>query len=298
MSPGRAIAAAVILYAAAFPVSAGGLDSIHSWAFWLAGIVPARVASSPFEMMVIDYSSDGSAHGAFTRSQVKQMKRMPGGGTRTLIAYLSIGEAEDYRYYWNPWWKLFHPSWLDRENPNWKGNYKVKYWLPGWKSIIFGSPNAYLDRIIAAGFDGVLLDVVDGFEYFEPSHPDAAEQMIDFVTAISDYAKARKPGFLIIPQNGERLASHPRYVDVIDAIEKEDLFYGLSGDEVKNSDEEVAYSCALLDWVKEAGKPVFTVDYGTDPAMVRSAYELSRSRGYRPYVTIRSLDSLTTGSAR
>lgn len=287
-----------MLILASIPATAGDLNAIDSWAFWLADIVPAKVAASPFDMLVVDYSSDGSAHGAFSRSQVEQMKRRPAGGSRTLIGYLSIGEAEDYRYYWNPWWKLFHPPWLDRENPDWKGNYKVKYWLPAWQRIIFGSPDSYLDRIIAAGFDGVLLDVVDAFEYFEPTHPDAAELMIDFITSISDYAKARKPGFLIIPQNGELLASHPRYIDVIDGIEKEDLFYGLAGDGIRNSEEDIAYSSALLDRIKEAGKPVFTVDYGTDPAMIRSAYALSQSHGYKPYVTIRPLDSLSIHSAR
>ena len=30
-----------------------------------------------------------------------------------------------------------------------------------------GSPDAYLDRILAAGFDGVYLDIIDAFEYFE-----------------------------------------------------------------------------------------------------------------------------------
>ncbi|MCX5769013.1 MAG: hypothetical protein NTZ09_01885 [Candidatus Hydrogenedentes bacterium] len=32
---------------------------------------------------------------------------------------------------------------------------------------ILGGPDAYLDRIITAGFDGVYLDIIDAFEYFE-----------------------------------------------------------------------------------------------------------------------------------
>ncbi|MGP1532348.1 MAG: endo alpha-1,4 polygalactosaminidase, partial [Treponema sp.] len=76
-------------------------------------------------------------------------------------------EAEDYRYYWEKQWKHRRPSWLDKENSEWKGNYKVKYWDAEWKSIIFGSDGAYLDRILAAGFDGVYLDIIDAFEYFE-----------------------------------------------------------------------------------------------------------------------------------
>ena len=31
------------------------------------------------------------------------------------------------------------PVWLDVENPDWQGNYKVQYWHPEWQAIIFGS---------------------------------------------------------------------------------------------------------------------------------------------------------------
>jgi cysteinyl-tRNA synthetase len=33
--------------------------------------------------------------------------------------------------------------------------------------VLFGSDDAYLDRILAAGFDGAYLDIIDAFEYFE-----------------------------------------------------------------------------------------------------------------------------------
>ncbi|MBQ5572035.1 MAG: endo alpha-1,4 polygalactosaminidase, partial [Bacteroidales bacterium] len=82
---------------------------------------------------------------------------------RMVIAYMSIGEAEDYRYYWQAEWKRGNPSWLDKENPKWKGNYKVKYWKSEWQEIIFD----YLSRITNAGFDGVYLDIIDAFEYYE-----------------------------------------------------------------------------------------------------------------------------------
>ncbi|HEC89701.1 MAG TPA: hypothetical protein ENI44_03860, partial [Thermoplasmatales archaeon] len=54
-----------------------------------------------------------------------------------------------------------------RENPNWPGCYKVKYWYPEWQSIIYGNNDSYLKKILDAGFDGVYLDVIDAFEYFE-----------------------------------------------------------------------------------------------------------------------------------
>jgi cysteinyl-tRNA synthetase len=80
---------------------------------------------------------------------------------------MSIGEAEDYRFYWDESWNTDEPEWLEAENPDWEGNYKVRYWNSYWKSIIYGSQDAYLDKILAKGFDGVYLDIIDAFEYFE-----------------------------------------------------------------------------------------------------------------------------------
>ncbi|UCB46234.1 MAG: endo alpha-1,4 polygalactosaminidase [Spirochaetota bacterium] len=100
-------------------------------------------------------------------SDVASLKKKPGGSARLVIAYMSIGEAEDYRYYWKSSWAKKPPSWLEEENPDWLGNYKVRYWNPEWQAIVFGRSDAYLDRIVSAGFDGVYLDIIDAFEYFE-----------------------------------------------------------------------------------------------------------------------------------
>ena len=100
-------------------------------------------------------------------TEVTSLKTKAGGGKRIVIAYMSIGEAEDYRYYWKEEWTSDPPSWLAEENPEWRGNYKVRYWEQEWKSIIYGNDHAYLDRIVAAGFDGVYLDIIEAFEHFE-----------------------------------------------------------------------------------------------------------------------------------
>ena len=47
---------------------------------------------------------------------------------KTVLCYLSIGEAESYRPYWQKSWKTEKPAFLLKENPNWAGNYRVKYW--------------------------------------------------------------------------------------------------------------------------------------------------------------------------
>ncbi|MBN1416053.1 MAG: endo alpha-1,4 polygalactosaminidase [Bacteroidales bacterium] len=122
------------------------------------------LAATSYDVLIMDYFYNAEE---FTPDEIEQLKTKNNGGHRLVIAYMSIGEAEDYRYYWNPVWNSDPPSWLKGENPDWEGNYKVAYWDPGWQRIIFGNPDAYLNKIIDKGFDGVYLDIIDAFEYFE-----------------------------------------------------------------------------------------------------------------------------------
>ncbi|SFM92565.1 endo alpha-1,4 polygalactosaminidase [Methanolobus profundi] len=102
-----------------------------------------------------------------TSDDISSLKVRSNGGSRLVIAYMSIGESESYRYYWDDSWRIGSPEWLDAENPDWEGNYKVRYWDEEWQSLIYGNEDAYLDMIMDAGFDGVYLDIIDAFEYFE-----------------------------------------------------------------------------------------------------------------------------------
>ena len=103
----------------------------------------------------------------FSSDEINQLRQKSNGGKRLVISYMSIGEAENYRYYWNDNWLTNPPEWLKEENPDWEGNYKVAYWEKEWQDIIYGNDNSYLKKIVDAGFDGVYLDIIDAFEYFE-----------------------------------------------------------------------------------------------------------------------------------
>ncbi|MDN5286989.1 MAG: hypothetical protein JWR38_3263 [Mucilaginibacter sp.] len=122
------------------------------------------VTATNYDVLVMDAYYDQVA---FTATEVNALKKKANGGKRLVISYMSIGEAENYRYYWQKAWKPGNPVWLDAENPLWKGNYKVKYWNKDWQNIIYGNDNSYLKKIVSANFDGVYLDIIDAFEYYE-----------------------------------------------------------------------------------------------------------------------------------
>ena len=122
-----------------------------------------------YDVFIIDLFFDDADLGqvAYTKAEIDSLKTKADGGSRLVIAYMSIGEAEDYRFYWNTAWATSPPSWLEAVNPDWPGNYKVKYWDAAWQAIIYGNDTSYLKKILDAGFDGVYLDIIDAFEYFE-----------------------------------------------------------------------------------------------------------------------------------
>lgn len=124
----------------------------------------AAISATNYDVIIIDLFHNEAAYAG---DEVTQLKTKANGGSRLVICYMSIGEAEDYRYYWNTDWAEDEPEWLESENPEWEGNYKVRYWHNDWQDIIYGNEDSYLQRVMGAGFDGVYLDIVDGYEYFE-----------------------------------------------------------------------------------------------------------------------------------
>jgi len=122
------------------------------------------IRDTNYDIVIIDLFDDDGV--ALSREDVDSLRAKRNGGRRLVIAYMSIGEAEDYRYYWEPAWSVNPPSWLETENANWEGNFKVRYWDPDWQRIIFGNEDSYLKKVLDVGFDGVYLDIIDAFEYF------------------------------------------------------------------------------------------------------------------------------------
>ena len=279
---------------------------VNNWAIQLQDANPNVIVTSGFELVVIDYSRDGSEQGKYSLEEIRKMKD----SGVTPVAYLSIGEAENYRFYWQEEWYNNPPEWLGKENPEWRGNYAVKYWNDTWKGIIF----SYLDEIIAQGFSGVYLDKVDEFEYwsdpntnenFHLSEEEAASRMINLIKEIANYCGEKgDKNFYVIPQNGERLLKYDSsFLDVVSGWAAEDLFYNgtepWQGDDLQWLEEE---RYPYLNEVVSKGKPVFSVDYvddgsgysGANKERIDDYREKALGRGYIPYAarSDRELDDL------
>ncbi|MBN1265246.1 MAG: endo alpha-1,4 polygalactosaminidase [Anaerolineales bacterium] len=262
--------------------------SVNDFLYQLQGERPDRIGETAFDLLVLSISSAGNSS-----DRIPVLKHSPG-GEKIILCYLSIGQAEEYRFYWQPEWDEEPPAWLEEPDPDWRGDYWVRYWESGWQEVIFGTPDSYLDRIIELGYDGVYLDRVDAYWYFEEQGREtAAREMVDFVLALTEYARQKKPGFGVFPQNAEELGiQFPDYLATVTGIGVEDLYYGYPRDHQASPPEWTTERETILDTWAAAGKLVLTIDYTSVPEQISDAYDRSRSRGFIPYVADRGLGRL------
>jgi cysteinyl-tRNA synthetase, unknown class len=285
------------------PRQGPALADARTWGYQLQNVGWAAIADA-VDVLVVDYSRDGTEARVLSQGDVEALRTRSDRSKRIVLAYMSIGEAENYRFYWRKSWVTGNPSWLGPENPEWKGNFPVRYWEQGWRELIMQPQGSligrlaeavrpttkpYLDRIIEAGFDGVYLDRVDAYDTWGAEKPDAQLEMVRLVTAISAYAKRRKPGFLVVPQNGEELLRFAEYRRVIDGVAKEDLVYGIGGDEQLNGAGDLTRSIADLTLAKAEGRPVFVVEYLADPVKRTNALRQLASSGFIVHFARRDL---------
>ncbi|MBN1218351.1 MAG: endo alpha-1,4 polygalactosaminidase [Anaerolineae bacterium] len=250
---------------------------------------PDRIGDTAFDLVVVSIAAAGNSP-----ETIPALKKSPG-GNKIVLAYMSIGQAETYREYWQPKWIEHPPAWLDEPDETWADDYWVRYWEPEWQAIIYGSPQSYLDRIITLGFDGVYLDRVDAYEYYQEKEgrDSAAREMADFIIDLAEYARQKRPGFGVFPQNAEELgAMFPDYLETVTGVGVEDLYYGYPHDHAASPADWTAARETILDQWIEDGKLVLTIDYTTRPEQIADAYQRARARGYVPYVTDRSLGRL------
>jgi cysteinyl-tRNA synthetase len=261
---------------------------VENWLYQLQRADPGRIGETAFDLVVLTISAAGNSPATFPA-----LKDSPG-GPKIVLCYMSIGQAEDYRSYWQPEWKKDPPAWLDGADPDWQGDYWVRYWDPDWQRIIYGGPDGYLDQLLAFGCDGVYLDRVDAYAYYEEQgRSSAAREMADFVLTLSEYARERVPGFGVFPQNAEELGIRfPQYLENATGVGVEDLYYGNPCDHVASPPAWTAEREDILRRWRRAGKLVLTVDYTSKPDQIADAYRRSLANDFVPYVADRALGRL------
>lgn len=280
-----------------------------------------ELAETDYDMLVVEPGNNFIDFSYDTDYLVSNLIQKSNGDDRLLLAYIDIGEAEDYRDYWQQSWiaptanTSGTPEFLVTIDPDgWTGNYPVAYWQQEWKDIWLGS-DGIIATLAEAGFHGVYLDWVEAYDddtiraFAVQEGVNPEDEMLQFIDEIGAAGRAINSGFIVIAQNAQYLVDHDptRYASVVDAIATEDTwFYGegdadwddanagdQQGDERHDDDYSTASRIAQNKVYLELGIPVFTVDYCISEANAAQVYQSSSSEGFIPLVTRVSLSRLT-----
>jgi cysteinyl-tRNA synthetase len=297
---------------------------ISTWMYQIQDLYDDEIEildETDYDMLVVEPGVNFKEEPYDTTKLVSALSKKTNGDKRLLIAYIDIGQAEEYRDYWKDDWiaptkdSRGTPDFLITIDPDgWSGNYPVAYWDERWKKIWLDD-DGIIAKLADQGFDGIYLDWIEAYddervlEYADSQNIDAKEKMIDFIKELKDKAREINPNFVVISQNAQYLLDYDttRYASIIDGIATEDTwFYGegdadwndanagdLHGGERHEDDYSTANRIKQNSKYLNLGIPVFTVDYCISEKNADSVYSQSRKNGFIPIVTRVSLSKLT-----
>ena len=133
----------------------------------------AAMAATNYDVLITDAFYKGNR--PLAKDEVHHLKFKEMGARRLVLARMSVGYAEDERFYWERDWEIGAPTWIHARGQERPGQYVVEYWNPAWKAII----GRYFAGIMDLGFDGVVLDGVEAYrrwEFMTPLDPVQAQR--------------------------------------------------------------------------------------------------------------------------
>jgi cysteinyl-tRNA synthetase, unknown class len=262
------------------------VQPLASWVYQLQGYQDDRLttlARAPQRLAVVDLARDARSD-FFSAAEIARLRA----SGKVVLAYFEIGSIERFR----PEYPTLPADLVLNRWEAWPKEFFVRYWDQRWWE---GVVRPRLDQALRAGFDGVYLDTPLAYEEIDLDLVDGrtrdslAADMVDLIVRISTYAKQRRPGFWIVPQNSPELRLHGQgYTKAIDAIGMEELFFRATDDPCVEAYclENLRNARALRD----AGKLVLAVDYAVKPDSVTAACARYRAESFAGYVAVLELD--------
>jgi cysteinyl-tRNA synthetase len=279
----------------------------------------STLAATDYPLLVVEPGQNFKETPNDMASIVSALRTAPDGSERLLLAYVDIGQAEDYRQYWKASWvaptenEVGSPDFLLALDPDgWSGNYVVAYWDTRWKDLWLG-PEGIVAELAEAGFDGIYLDWVEAYDddgvaaLAQNSDLDEAEEMLQFIEELGEAGDAVSADFLVVAQNAPYLIDTDPdwYIEVVDALAVEDTWFHGDGDvpwddpragDLHERHDGIFSTASRLEQYDEylsRNVPVFSVDYSLSEENTMQVYSDARQLGLRPLVTQVPLSQLT-----
>lgn len=268
-----------------------GPRDVGGFVYQLQGYQDGRLdalAAAPFRRAVIDLARDGG-DGYFSAEEVGALKR----SGKQVLAYFEIGSIESFRPDFGAI-RDDRAGLLLHEWPSWPGEHFVRYWDQRWWEL---GVRPRLDRALAAGFDGVYLDTPLAYEEIDLAlapglgREELGRRMVELIARISAHAKRADADFQVYPQNSPELLRHQGYLEAVDGIGVEELFFRATDQPC--AADHCAEDLARTRELRQAGKTVLAVDYAVRPENVERACRAYREEGFEGYVSVRELDRIS-----
>lgn len=277
------------------------LNEVKFWAYQIQQLDKPEaietLAASRYDMLVVDptVTSNYDFNAKQMVETLKKSKAYDGVHRKLVIAYIDIGEAEEWRWYWQgrPTFEQYGlcqnsyvteiqswAPWVVACDPDgWGGNYPVAYWNPEWQDVVTGGTalgsalnlyfNSIMDEVVQDGFDGVYLDWIEAWEMdavqqrAKNDGKNAGQEMLNLIQSIKNYGLQSNPSFVVIQQNSSELINEVGVTslrEAVDAIAQEGVWW--DGDAIDDN------------WNNPAG-----YDQANGPDLIN--YYLPRLRNYK-----------------
>lgn len=213
------------------------------------------------------------------------------GRGRELLGYLSLGEIESHRTYFEA---AKAEGLLLRENPAWPGSFSVDFRDPRWRRRVI---QHLVPAILASGFNGIFLDTLDDAAALERADPQKYRGMM---TAAADLVRSLRQAFpqiRIMVNRGYDLL--PQIAPFIDILLGESVYTTYDAQHKSyirvpdaQYEQQVHSMREALHWNPKLR--ICSLDYWnpSDIREIRRIYQVERANGFAPYVATRELDRI------
>ncbi len=212
---------------------------------------------------------------------------------KTLLGYLSLGEAEQYRHHFAA---VKEQGLLLQENPNWEGSFFLDIRERVWTERVIYELIPYL---LHQGFDGVFLDTLDSPLHLEREDPQRYSGMGEAAVELVRTIRRQFPYLKIMLNRAYEIL--PRVSGDIDMVLGESVYadYDFSSKTYKRVPKDLyERQLAYLNQARQINPQlkVYTLDYWEpeDKHGVAEIYRAQRANGFIPYVATVALDRIVS----
>ena len=201
---------------------------------------------------------------------------------RLLIGYLSLGEAEEFRDYWE---EIAEEDWVLFENPNWKADHLIDPRSSAWRKLVVKTIARHISDF---GYDGFMLDTLDTAEMLleldQTGFAGVREGMADIIQAL----RRKFPDKIIIANRGLQII--PLAAEALDGVLVEDVrsMYDFKQKASRRltPHEQEWIDNQLLN-ISLLGLPVFALDYvdPPDPPLANAVFAELKQAGFHPFIS-------------